>query len=99
MKDEDIKKIFSVAWVKERKILVGSVVVVAVIGLIIFIQGKEDADYAKCMKKVEEQYMDCLRDAQTLTYDKPIEAIGVDRVCGKSVDFGRQMCKVKVNPQ
>ena len=35
---EDIKKIFSkifsVAWVKERKILVGSVAVVAVIGLI-----------------------------------------------------------------
>ena len=61
MKDKDIKKIFTVAWVKERKILVGTVAVIAVIGFIIFIQGKE----GRCMKQVEEEYKACLDDGFT----------------------------------
>ena len=59
MKDEDIKKIFSVAWVKERKILVGTVAVIAVIGFIIFITVYE-SDYAKCIKEVEREKDVCL---------------------------------------
>ena len=86
-----MKKIFSVAWVKERKILVGTVAVIAVIGFIIFIQVKENADYAKCIKQGEEEYIACLKDAETLTRDNP-EIVGVVRVCGNIEKMKREMC-------
>ena len=69
MKDEDIKKIFSVAWVKERKILVGSVAVVAVIGLIMLIATQPSASELRaiateqCMEKIERKYDECLKMA------------------------------------
>ena len=40
-KFEDIKKIFTVAWVKERKILVGTLTTIIVSGLIFFIVSRE----------------------------------------------------------
>ena len=87
-----MKKIFSVAWVKERKILVGTVAVIAVIGFIIFIQVKENADYAKCIKQGEEEYIACLKDAETLTRDNPVEIYGAIRVCGNIEKMKREMC-------
>ena len=65
MKDEDIKKIFTVAWVKERKILVGTVVMIAVIGFIIFIKVYE-SDYARCIKQVEREKDVCLYQGYAL---------------------------------
>jgi len=67
MKDEDIKKIFSVAWVKERKILVGSVVVVAVIGLIMLI-ATQPSTTEQCMEKIERKYDECLKRAGGLSF-------------------------------
>ena len=69
MKDKDIKKIFSVAWVKERKILVGSVVVVAVIGLIILVATLPSASELRamaterCLERIESHYERCFLTA------------------------------------
>ena len=76
MKDEDIKKIFSVAWVKERKILVGSVAVVAVIGLIMLIATQPSASELRaiateqCIEKIERKFKDCFESATDSYFSK-----------------------------
>jgi len=53
---EDIKKIFTVAWVKERKILVGTLTTIIVAGLIFFIVTWED----ECTKEANSFLQTCV---------------------------------------
>ena len=94
MKDEDIKKIFTVAWVKERKILVGSVVVVAVLSLFIWIVTLPSA-YEQCVEESKATAKLCFD-----MVDEEADRFGMDKstyneetyICSRKHDVRVKAC-------
>jgi len=67
MKDKDIKKIFlniiSLDWVKERKILAVSLLLIVVVVIPAIVISNSESNYDKCIKKVEKVKEACVRQA------------------------------------
>ena len=92
MKDKDIKKIFlniiSLDWVKERKILAVSLLLIVVVVIPAIAISTSESNYDKCIKKVEKAREACDKQAE----DSPLA--GARSLCYiQEMDRKRNTCE------